>query len=659
MFDPILDSIKENNKQLGNQLVERSTESMQSVNEEIGLTGSGEKEIVLGEGETDETSSDIPEKVNIGKEELGSKDLNSDDDENDVDMKEEEEEDHMKIFSKESICSFFKENLNEVIALPDGAPISRKQSHYSLIRKLLLFKSAMFPNVLELFNIDYSYKKNSLFKELDRNYMFETAIGDHIVHYDLRYNVKTEHINYMTFLVFSLLSSKAITRPNKDRLISDPYFAFSTVYQVILYNFSILNSFNTFQYNSQISSQKKKFHPLLDIDLEADKDVAYNSGSVNYPFKPEFKPNNDEKVIQEKPLGLEYQKTLDYLWKIPFGQGNFKPDDGLVGHPQADKLNGFQVLFHLNKWCLSDGTVDSNGIETLVNSFISLIHKLNVEMKFENLIVALILWLTAIISYSKESDLEFHESMLKMIFEDESFTKFDELNYNTSFDDLELEICNKEYMARQELRTSKGIASRQGFKLKINDTGNIELAIEPKLSIVREAIKEHDVHQAKLPHSTEILTPGLYTPKMMGQINEKKFVTANHSCVDHRDYFEPKHIINVSNTKSKNNFNKQLNKEINAKLNYLYKEQSIDQLIYDLGKTHAIARKIRTDSNNYINLFDKHEINYVSLTSGKFGGRTKKNPKINDSVVGFQTDMVQLFRMNKKLLIKRASRLFA
>ncbi|OBA25994.1 hypothetical protein HANVADRAFT_90531 [Hanseniaspora valbyensis NRRL Y-1626] len=141
--------------------------------------------------------------------------------------------------------------------------------------------------------------------------------------------------------------------------------------------------------------------------------------------------------------------------------------------------------------------------------------------------------------------------------------------------------------------------------------------------------------------------------------NSNNFKIENNSCVNYTDYYDPKHIINVTNTKSKNNFKKQLNKEITVKLNNLYKDKTIDQLIYDLGETQRIAYKLRTGSSNYMKLFDKHEVNYVALTSGKFGGRTKKNPKINDSVLGFQTDMVKLFRMNKKLLLKRASRMLA
>lgn len=657
MFDPILDSIKENDKQLQQKLtVDTSTKLSDS-------------EKMEEERESEETSSDIPEKMNIKHQETSSSQKSSAGGTqraapNIVGCATEDNE--TIPISSEYIISYFKNNLEDVISVEDGVPLTRKQTYFSLIRKLMLVKTAVFPNVLELFQIGYSCKKKPLYKGLEKNYMYEKTLGEHVVHYDLRYNLKTEHINYMTFLVFSLLSSKSISKVNKEKLLSDPYFAFATVYQVILYNFKILNMYNTFQYNSHITSQKKKFNPVVDLDLESDRDPKYTIASANYPFKPESKIANDPKKIQEKPMLMEHHKITDYLWKIPFGQGNYKPEDALQGHPQADKLNGFQVLFFLNKWCQSNGTQDYNGIAPLINEFISLLKGLNSKMKKKDQIVALILWLTAVISYSKEEDLEFQQNILEMILNDSTFVMFNELDYDVPLVETELEICEKEEIAREQLKASRSLGEKQSFELIVNEQGDIEVFVEPKAHSMSQAFTETDVsagptskNNIVLVNNTELINNDNGGSQSKRAEEESDFTPENKTCVNSNDYYDPKHIINVTNTKSKNNFKKQLNKEISVRLNNLYRDKTIDQLVYDLGETQKIAFQLRTSSNNYMKLFDKHEVNYVALTSGKFGGRTKKNPRINDSVVGFQTDMVKLFRMNKKLLLKKASRMFS
>ena len=721
MFDPILDSIKENDKQLKEQQhIQLATHSQEQKPKNSGY--------VKDSG--DETSSDIPERIDIQNEQIrsgyglnnGNNNVNSNNTQEKKDhgenMEEEEEEDDddLSPVSCDYIISYFKNNLLDVISLPDGSPLTRKQSYFSLIRKLLLVKTGMFPNVLELFQLEYTCKKKPLYKGLEKNYMYEKNIGEHLIHYDLRYNLKTEHINYMSFLGFSLLSSKSISKINKEKLLSDPYFAFATVYQIILYNFNILNMYNTFHYNTLNNSLKKKFHPLIELDLDSDRDSDYNIASINYHFKPDLEDlnkNDVTKTVQEKPMVMEQHKIKDYLWKIPFGEDNYKNDEVLKGHPQAEKLNGFQVLFFLNKWCQSNGSYDHHGIAPLVYEFIALLERLEVKMKKENQIVALILWLTAMISYSKEDDMEFQENILRLILDDPSFIYFDELNYNTSFNEEELQICQREALAREELRESKGLSKKQQFDLIINQDGDLEVLPEQKIltfhsqkkdkessekingksstkNIVlvknqdlmngndksennknnninskkaggkKHVVKEEEIKQEENDDDDNEEAEEDYEEEFSDdEENNNNFKIENNSCVNYTDYYDPKHIINVTNTKSKNNFKKQLNKEITVKLNNLYKDKTIDQLIYDLGETQRIAYKLRTGSSNYMKLFDKHEVNYVALTSGKFGGRTKKNPKINDSVLGFQTDMVKLFRMNKKLLLKRASRMFA
>lgn len=654
MFDPILDSIKENDKQLQQQFtVDTSTQLSDS-------------EQVEEDRESEETSSDIPEKMNIKPEETSFTSNGSIGGKHKAATNNVSEDDETTPLSSEYIISYFKNNLVDVISVEDGAPLTRKQTYFSLIRKLLLVKTAVFPNVLELFQIDYSCKKKPLYKGLEKNYMYEKTLGEHVVHYDLRYNLKTEHINYMTFLVFSLFSSKSISKVNKEKLLSDPYFAFSTVYQVILYNFKILNMYNTFQYNSHITSQKKKFNPVVDLDLDSDRDPKYTIASINYPFKPESKTATDPKKLQEKPMLMEHHKITDYLWKIPFGQGNYKPQDALQGHPQADKLNGFQILFFLNKWCQSNGFLDYNGLSPLINVFISLFKESKAKMKKKNQIVALVLWLTAVISYSKEDDLEFQQNILEMILNDPTFVMFDDLDYDVPFDEKELKICEKEVISRKHLRASRSLGEKQNFDLIINEQGDLEVFVEPKAPSFTQTSPETDLsvgptnkNNIVLVNNTELIDNDNGGHQSKRAEEESDFNIENKTCVNSKDYYDPKHIINVTNTKSKNNFKKQLNKEISVRLNNLYRDKTIDQLVYDLGETQKIAFQLRTKSTNYIKLFDKHEVNYVALTSGKFGGRTKKNPRINDSVVGFQTDMVKLFRMNKKLLLKKASRMFS
>ncbi|CAI8509108.1 unnamed protein product [Hanseniaspora opuntiae] len=571
------------------------------------------------------------------------------------------QEDDMKLNDEETqpldsnyLRSYFNDNLEQIFKFQDSQILPRSMLHYSLFRKLLLVKTPIFPNVLELFQMEYVEKKKKAYETVRHNYSYEPAIGETVVQQDLRYFLKTEHIGYMTFLIYTLVSSKSVTKTCKDRLISDPYYSFALLFQLYLYNFNILNKFSTFSYNILAGSSHKKFFPVMDIDVDLDKDLNYPHRSPNFQFKPEYAEMNDldprkDRNNADKKIIIEWNKAAEMIAGVAFGNAKTH-EERLQEHPQVNKLNGFQVFEALNDWCKSNGEKDPHKLSILIYDFINLLNKLGVRMKRENQIVALILWMTAIISYSQEHDHEFQESILMMIFNDPSFQNFDYMDYNVPYTETEINVLQAECDARTASKPSKAINKRSPTILYFDEDYNIQIKhLKDPSSKVRAPKPKVEVDNSVDEIETSMVSEANDLPN--AELDE---LDLEGSIMRPEMFHDAKHMFNDRSTKSKNNYIKQLDFESEHKLGDLYKDQTIDQLVHDLDQSHRIASLLRKDSQNYIKLFDKYDFNYVSVTSGKFGERVKKNPKYNDSLVGFQTDMVKLFRMSKKMIIKKA-----
>lgn len=561
-------------------------------------------------------------------------------------------DDETELLDSNYLRSYFTDNLEQIFKLQDSQILPRSMLHYSLFRKLLLVKTPIFPNVLELFQMDYVEKKKKAYEAVRHNYSYEPAIGETVVQQDLRYFLKTEHIGYMTFLIYTLVSSKSVTKTCKDRLIADPYYSFALLFQLYLYSFNILNKFTTFSYNTLAGSSHKKFFPVIDIDVDLDKDVNYPHRSLNFQFKPEYAemseldPRKDRNNADKKII-IEWNKAAEMIAGVVFGHAKTH-EERLQEHPQVNKLNGFQVFEALNDWCKSNGEKDPHKLSLLIYDFINLLRKLGVRMKRENQIVALILWMTAIISYSQEHDHEFQESILMMIFNDPSFQNFDYMDYNVPYTEAEACVLQAECNARTASKPSKAINKRSPTVLYFDEDYNIQikhLKDPPKTKAPRPKVEaENYVDEAETSLASE--------PN--GISEEMDELDLKGSILTPEMFHHAKHMVNDRSTKSKNNYIKQLDFESEHRLGGLYRDQTIGQLVHDLDQSHRIASLLRKDSQNYIKLFDKHDFNYVSVTSGKFGERIRKNPKYTDNLVGFQTDMVKLFRASKKMIIKKA-----
>lgn len=632
MFDPVHDSIEENDKQLKSEVPQADQSS------EVQHTSIGEKSVeptVVDHGDTNEMQAKvIPEEISV------------------------ESNEETDPIDSNYLRSYFNDNLDQIFKFQDCQVLPRSMLHYSLFRKLLLVKTPIFPNVLELFQMGYNEKKKKTYEEIRHNYAYEPAIGETVVQQDLRYDLKTEHISYMTFLIYTLVSSKSVTKSCKDRLIADAYYSFGLLFQLFLYNLNILNKFSTFAYNILPGSSHKKFFPVIDIDVDLDKDLKYPHRSINFPFKPEFNEMDDsdprkDKNNLDKKITIEYSKAMEIMGSISFGYDREHIEERLQAHPQVHKLNGFQVIQALNDWCKSNGQRDPHKLSVMIYDFVNLLKKLNVRMKKENQIVALILWITAIISYNQEDDAAFQESILVMIFNDPSFQHFDYMDYNVAYTETEEEILKAECEARLSAKAVKAVNKRSPTVLYFDEEYNIQI----------KHLKETTPKTVQTPKSKADEPENSVDDIEMSIMSDSNDIVGSQDQVEYNMegtilkpemFHDAKHMFNPRSTKSKNNYIKQLEFESEHKLTNLYTGQSIDQLVHDLDQSHRIASLLRKDSQNYINLFDKYDFNYVSATSGKFGERIKKNPKYNDNLVGFQTDMMKLFRMSKKMIIKKA-----
>lgn len=620
MFDPVHDSIEENDKQHKTELSQTAqSEPLEPVPEQI--TVESEEQPVSQESNAVFDESTDPIDFNY-------------------------------------LRSYFSDNLQQIFKLQDCQVLSRNMLHYSLFRKLLLIKTPIFPNVLELFQMGYVEKKKKTYDTVRHNYSFEPAIGETVVQQDLRYDLKTEHISYMTFLIYTLVSSKSVTKSCKDRLIADPYYSYALLYQLFLYNLNILNKFSTFSYNVLPGSSHKKFFPVIDIDNDLDKDLKYPHRSINFPFKPEFQEMDDadprkDRNNYDKKIIIEHAKAAEILASISFGYDRENLEERLAAHPQVNKLNGFQVIQALNDWCKSNGEKDPHQLSVMIYDFVNLLNKLNVRMKKENQIVALILWITAIVSYNQENGAAFQESILVMIFNDPSFQHFDYMDYNVAYTDIEEEILKAECEARVSAKTGKAVNKRSPTVLYFDDEYNIQIRhLKDATPRPAHTPKPKPVEADNSVDEFEVSTMSDYDNGIPGQ--EQIDYNLENTIVKPKMFHDAKHMFNPRSTKSKNNYIRQLKFESEHKLVNLYKDQNIEQLTYDLDQSHRIASLLRKENQNYVNLFDKYDFNYVSATNGKFGERIKKNPKYNDNIVGFQTDMVKLFRMSKKMMIKKA-----